>query len=71
VALIAGLGTLFLEWNTFLVWQLVVLVAVQFACLVVVLGESAWPDIRSSILKWEPQRGKRDRRSSACVACLC
>ena len=34
----AALWLLFFEWNQYLIWQMVVLLAVQMACLVVVLG---------------------------------
>ena len=37
-SVIAGLWLLFFDWNRFLIWQMVVLLAVQLACLVFVLG---------------------------------
>ena len=37
-ALLAGLATLFFEWNDFLIWQLILLVFAEWACTVVILG---------------------------------
>lgn len=37
-AILAGLLTLFLEWNDYLVWQVVVIVYSQLACLVIALS---------------------------------
>ncbi len=37
-AIVAGVWLLFFEWNRFLIWQMVVVLAVQMACLVVAIG---------------------------------
>ena len=38
VSILTGLWLLFFDWNRFLIWQMIVLLAVQLACLVFVLG---------------------------------
>jgi hypothetical protein len=65
-ALMAGLATLFFDWNNFLIWQLIVLIFAEMACVIAVFGA-----FRLCGYTIRPELAESEQRNAAAVTISC